>query len=94
MFLLMPPKIEIAQSAPLRPDFYSVEFPLNVIQPVYQFKLWRSDNNSFFLLAKESSDLVSQLKVGNVMHEFPESSIAESFRALRTNLDFYKKNRR
>jgi hypothetical protein len=63
----MPPKIEIAPSATLRPDFYSVEFPINVIQPVYQFKLWQSDNNAFFLLAKVSSDLVSQLKIGNVM---------------------------
>jgi tyrosine-protein kinase Etk/Wzc len=27
----------------------------------------------------------------NVMHEFPTSNIAESFRALRTNLDFYVK---
>ena len=28
-------------------------------------------------------------KTTNVMHEFPKSNIAESFRALRTNLDFY-----
>jgi tyrosine-protein kinase Etk/Wzc len=28
-------------------------------------------------------------KTNNVMHEFPKSNIAESFRALRTNLDFY-----
>jgi len=33
--------------------------------------------------------LHSRLKISNVMHEFPDSSIAESFRSLRTNLDFY-----
>jgi len=33
--------------------------------------------------------LHSRLKIGNVMSEFPNSNIAESFRALRTNLDFY-----
>jgi len=30
-------------------------------------------------------------KTNNVMYEFPKSNIAESFRALRTNLDFYEK---
>ena len=33
--------------------------------------------------------LHSRYKVANVMFEFPKSNIAESFRALRTNLDFY-----
>ena len=31
----------------------------------------------------------SRYKTNNVMHEFPKSNLAESFRALRTNLDFY-----
>ena len=33
--------------------------------------------------------LHSKYKTANVMFEFPKSNIAESFRALRTNLDFY-----
>jgi|ERR1035437_3092690 capsular exopolysaccharide synthesis family protein len=33
--------------------------------------------------------LHNKYKTGNVMFEFPKSNIAESFRALRTNLDFY-----
>lgn len=33
--------------------------------------------------------LHNRYKIRNVMHEFPKSTIAESFRALRTNLDFY-----
>lgn len=48
-------------------EFYSVEFPLVHVQPLYQFKLWRSDQNTFFLLAKESSNLVSRLKVGRIV---------------------------
>jgi len=31
----------------------------------------------------------SRYKTNNVMHEFPKSNLAESFRAFRTNLDFY-----
>jgi hypothetical protein len=67
MFFLTPSDTSESQSVPLQPEFYSVEFPLDLIQPVYQFKLWRSDRNTFFLLVIESSDLVSQLKVGHVM---------------------------
>jgi hypothetical protein len=67
MFFLTPSDTNKSQSVPLLPEFYSVEFPLGVIQPVYQFKLWRSERNTFFLLAKETSDLVSQLKVGHVV---------------------------
>ena len=48
-------------------DFHSVEFPLGHVQPLYQFKLWRSETNTFFLLAKESSDLVSRLKIGRIV---------------------------
>jgi capsular exopolysaccharide synthesis family protein len=33
--------------------------------------------------------LHNRLKTNNVMFEFPKADIAESFRALRTNLDFY-----
>jgi capsular exopolysaccharide synthesis family protein len=33
--------------------------------------------------------LHNKYKTGNVMFEFPKSNIAESYRALRTNLDFY-----
>jgi len=36
----------------------------------------------------------NRYKTTNVMHEFPKSNIAESFRALRTNLDFYVKGDR
>jgi hypothetical protein len=67
MFVLTPSNADKSQSAPLRPVFYSVEFPLDAIQPVYQFKLWQSEKNTFFLLAKESSDLISRLKVGHIL---------------------------
>jgi hypothetical protein len=58
---------EKTQTVPLLSEFYSVEFPLGDVQPLYQFKLWRSDRNTFFLLAKETSNLVSRLKVGRIM---------------------------
>ena len=67
MLFFTPTNTDQTQTAHLPPEFYSVEFPLEQIQPLYQFKLWRSDQNTFFLLAKESSDLVSRLKVGCIV---------------------------
>lgn len=67
MLFFTPPNTDKTQTSSLLSEFYSVEFPLEHIQPLYQFKLWRSDQNTFFLLAKESSDLISRLKVGRIV---------------------------
>jgi len=44
-----------------------VEFTLNAPHPVYQFKLWHTDHDSIFLLVKDSSQVLPQLKVGRVL---------------------------
>ena len=48
-------------------DFYCVEFAMTAPHPVYQFKLWHSERDAPFLLVKDNSDLLPQLKVGTVM---------------------------
>ena len=67
MFFFAPSVSNEKQTETHRPNYYSVEFPLHATQPVYQFKLRPSDGNSFFLLVKNGSDLVSQLKVGHIL---------------------------
>ena len=67
MFFYTSPIGQTREIEPLELNYYSVEFPLHGTQPVYQFKLWQSEQNSFFLLAKDGSDLISQLKVGHIM---------------------------
>ena len=67
MFFYAPSIGRQREANPLQQNYYSVEFALRGNQPVYQFKLWRSEHNSFFLLAKDGSDLISQLKVGRIM---------------------------
>lgn len=49
------------------PDYHSVEVPMNELQMAYQFKLWRSDHNCMFLLVKDNSDILRQLKVGHIL---------------------------
>jgi len=48
-------------------DYYSVEFAVDTPLPVYQFKLWRSERNGVFLLVKNSSELLHQLKIGHIL---------------------------
>jgi hypothetical protein len=67
MLVFAPSNKEGIRTGPMIPDFHSVEFPLGHVQPLYQFKLWRSEKNTFFLLAKEPSDLVDRLKVGCIV---------------------------
>ncbi len=67
MFFLEPSITNKPQTESFQPNYYSVEFPLNATQPVYQFKLRQSVQNTFFLLVKNGSDLVSQIKVGHIL---------------------------
>jgi hypothetical protein len=63
----IPNMAENEKATSLISNFYSVEFAMDSPHPVYQFKLWRSDRDALFLLIKDSSELLSQLKVGTVM---------------------------
>lgn len=54
-------------SAPFLARYHSVEFVLNSPHPIYQFKLWRTSGNGVFLLVKDNSKLLNQLKVGSIL---------------------------
>lgn len=47
--------------------YYSVEFNLDDIVPLYQFKLRNSESMSLFVLVKEDSEILNQLEVGRVL---------------------------
>ena len=48
--------------------FYSVEFAVEQPHPLYQFKLWRSENSSMFVVVKENSAVLPKLKAGSVLN--------------------------
>jgi capsular exopolysaccharide synthesis family protein len=84
--------------SPNKPRNYLIAFFLGLLLP-YSYILIKSVLNNKI----EAQDDIKRLtdvpvlgkilhnkyKTSNVMFEFPKSNIAESFRALRTNLDFY-----
>lgn len=53
--------------APLPGHYHSVEFALDAPFPIYQFKLWRAEQDRFFLLVKDDSALLPQLKEGHIV---------------------------
>ncbi len=67
MKFYIPTMAEDGKATPYIPNFYSVEFAMDSPHPVYQFKLWHSDRDALFLLVKDNSELLPQLKVGTVM---------------------------
>lgn len=67
MFTFVPVTNTQYQEASIQHDYYSVEFGLNGSHPVYQFKLWNSDQKPPFFLLKGSSALAEQLKVGDIV---------------------------
>ena len=51
------------------PDqFYSVEFCLDGLGIAYQFKIWNVASRSMCVLVKEDSEILSRLKVGEILN--------------------------
>jgi hypothetical protein len=67
MKYFIPTRAEVDNAMTFIPKFYSVEIAMDSLHPAYQFKLWHSDCDALFLLVKENSELLPQLKVGTVM---------------------------
>lgn len=48
--------------------FYSVEFAIDDPHPLYQFKIWRNESHSMFVVVKENSAVLPKLKAGSVLN--------------------------
>lgn len=47
-------------------NFYSVELLIQELKMLYQFKIWNFSSEPMFIMVKEDSALLDQLKVGTV----------------------------
>ena len=57
---------ESGQAQRQEANFYSVELLIQELKMLYQFKIWNSSSEPMFILVKEDSALLDQLKVGTV----------------------------
>ncbi len=47
--------------------YYSVQFSLEELDPVYQFKLWQPTYEEMRILIKEDSAVLKHIKVGDIL---------------------------
>lgn len=48
-------------------QFYSVEFSIQNVKFLYQFKIWKNKENPAFVLVKENSDILNWIKIGDTL---------------------------
>ena len=66
--------------------FYSVDFAINELSNIYQFKIWSTPANPFFILVKEDSELIRKLNVGDVIRMKYYSSVSDYPKELVTEI--------
>ena len=45
-------------------QYHSVEFSINSLSPLYQFKIWNSNSDPMFVLVKDHSNILRYLEEG------------------------------
>ena len=48
-------------------QYYSVEFTIDEIVPLYQFRLRNNENMALFVIVKEDSEILNRLEVGRIL---------------------------
>ena len=56
-----------SESRAIMDQFYSVEFSIDDIPSLYQFKIWDLSSKGMCLLVKEGSEILEKIKVGDVV---------------------------
>jgi hypothetical protein len=68
-------------------NYYSVQFSLNDMGPIYLFKLRDISLNGPFILVKEDSSVFKQLEVGDILHmEFNPPELTVPNKLLKTQI--------
>ena len=68
-------------------NYYSVQFSLNDMGPVYLFKLRNISLNGPCILVKEDSSVFKQLEVGDILHmEFNPPELTAPNKLLKTQI--------
>lgn len=66
--------------------FYSVEFMIEGFPYLFQFKIRNTPQRSMFILVKESSDILSRLKKGDIIKMKYYSSVSNYYMELETKI--------
>ncbi len=62
-----PTQGQATTSAEMLDQFYSVEFSVQNVKFLYQFKIWKLPSNSAFVLVKDNSEILNWIKTGDTL---------------------------
>ena len=75
------------------PHYHSVEFSINGLEFVYQFKLWNKDSDSMHILIKEDSNILNKIEVGNRFYiKYYSDNVAYPVAQLKTEISHITKD--
>ena len=76
-----------------RDKFYSVEFMVDGLPYLFQFKIWNTPSRQMFIIVKESSDILNRIKEGKSFNMKYYSSVLESPIELKTKIEYLTKEK-
>jgi hypothetical protein len=72
-------------------EFHSVEFKVNGLPYLFQFKIWNTSQKQMFILLKEPSDILKRIKEGEIFNMKYYNSVSTYPIQLKTKIDYIKK---
>lgn len=75
-----------------QPDkFYAVEFMIDGFPHLFQFKIWNTPSKPLFILVRESSEIASHLKKGDIIKVKYYSTVSDYPTKLETEIEYITK---
>jgi hypothetical protein len=76
-----------------RDKLYSVEFMVDGLPYLFQFKIWHMPSKQMFIIVKESSDILNRIKKGESFNMKYYSSVLDYPIMLKTKIDYLTKEK-
>lgn len=76
-----------------RDKFYSVEFMIDGLPYLFQFKIWNTPSKQMFIIVKESSDILNRIKEGESFNMKYYSSVLDYPIVLKTKIEYLTKEK-
>jgi hypothetical protein len=74
-------------------EFYSVEFKVNGLPYLFQFKIWNTSAKKMFIIMKESSDILKRIKEGDIFKMKYYNLVSKYPIRLKTKIDYITKEK-
>jgi hypothetical protein len=74
-------------------EFHGVEFKVNGLPYVFQFKIWNTSPKQMFIMVKESSDILKRINEGEIFNMKYYHSVSKYPVRLKTKIDYISKGK-